>query len=68
MQANRKSAQAKQFALVPNVQPTCTYRIIALDPSMRGADGRVLTAKIEIPNEELAPGPRFWTSPRARRP
>jgi hypothetical protein len=45
---------------VPNLQTTCTYRVIALDPSVRGADGAVLTALIEIPNEELAPGPRGY--------
>ena len=44
----------------PNVPANCTYRVIALDPSVRGADGAVLTALIEIPNEELAPGPRGY--------
>jgi hypothetical protein len=58
--AKQQSARAKPAALVPNVQPTCTYRVIALDPSVRGADGAVLTAMIEIPNEELAPGPRGY--------
>lgn len=47
-----------QAALLPNPQPRCKYRIIALDPSVRGADKEILTAEIEIPNEELAPGPR----------
>jgi hypothetical protein len=55
-----KSPRAKPAALPPIVQPTCTYRVIALDPSVRGADGAVLTAAIEIPNEELAPGPRGY--------
>src|SRR3954447_4434351 len=49
---------ARQVAIVPNLQPTCTYRIVALDPGVKGADGKVLTAAIEIPNEELSPGPR----------
>jgi hypothetical protein len=43
-----------------NTQPTCTHRIIALDPTVRGADGKILTAEIDIPNEELAPGPRGY--------
>jgi hypothetical protein len=51
---------SKQVALVPNLQPTCKYRIVALDPSIRGADGNVLFSDIEIPNERLAPGPRGY--------
>lgn len=58
--ANNKSDRTKQVAIVPNLQPTCSYRVIALDPSVCGAGGKVLTAKIEIPNEELAPGPRGY--------
>jgi hypothetical protein len=57
---SQKLARAKPTALTPIVQPTCTYRVIALDPSVRGADGAVLTAMIEIPNEELSPGPRGY--------
>jgi hypothetical protein len=57
----RKPPRAKPAA--PNVQSTCTYRVVALDPSVRGADGDVLTAIIEIPNEALAPGP---SGPRVR--
>ena len=45
---------------VRDLPSTCTCRVIALDPSVRGADGAVLTALIEIPNEELAPGPRGY--------
>jgi hypothetical protein len=45
---------------VPNLQPTCKYRVVALDPSVRGSDNKVLTADIEIPNEQLAPGPRGY--------
>jgi hypothetical protein len=56
----KKPARAKPAALTPIAQPTCPYRVIALDPSVRGADGAVLTALIEIPNEELAPGPRGY--------
>jgi hypothetical protein len=51
---------ARQVALVPNLQPTCKYRIVALDPSVKGTDGKVLTAEIEIPNEQLSPGPRGY--------
>jgi hypothetical protein len=56
----KKAVTRKQVAIVPNLQPTCTYRIIALDPSIKGADGKVLTSDIEIPNEELSPGPRGY--------
>jgi hypothetical protein len=51
---------AKQVAIVANPQPTCKYRIIALDPTVKGADGKILTAEIEIPNEELSAGPRGY--------
>src|ERR1035441_5353808 len=57
---NHMPARAKPAAPTAIVQPTCPYRVIALDPSVRGADGAVLTALIEIPNEELAPGPRGY--------
>jgi hypothetical protein len=40
--------------------PHAACRIVALDPGVRGPDGRPLTAQIEIPNEELAPGPRGY--------
>ena len=53
-------AASKQVALIPNLQPTCKYRIVALDPSVRGADGDVLFADVEIPNEKLASGPRGY--------
>jgi len=46
--------------VVPHLQPTCKYRIVALDPSVRGPDRNILTAVIEIPNERLAPGPRGY--------
>jgi hypothetical protein len=55
-----KDAAARQIAVVPNLQPTCKYRIVALDPSVRGSDKKILTAVIEIPNERLAPGPRGY--------
>jgi len=51
---------ARQVVIVPNLQPTCKYRIVALDPSIVGADKKVLTAEIEIPNEQLSPGPRGY--------
>lgn len=47
----------------PVVTPTTrtrTMRIVAQDPSVRGADGRILTAEVEVPAEELAPGPRGY--------
>jgi Zn-dependent metalloprotease len=56
----KKGDPATQVAIIPNLQPTCTYRIIALDPSIKGADGKALTSLIEIPNEELSPGPRGY--------
>lgn len=32
-------------------------KIVAQDPSIKGLDGRILTASISIPAEEIAPGP-----------
>ena len=54
--AKKNATRSKPVAITP----AATYRVIALDPSVRGADGAVLTALIEIPNEELAPGPRGY--------
>jgi hypothetical protein len=34
--------------------------IIAQDPSVKKSDGKILTAQIEIPYEELSPGPRGY--------
>lgn len=51
---------SQQVAIVPNLQPTCKYRVIALDPSVRGSDKNILTADIEIPIEQLAYGPRGY--------
>lgn len=39
---------------------TRKLRIIAQDPSVRDSDGNILTTEIEIPAEELAPGPRGY--------
>ncbi len=39
---------------------TRKLRIVAQDPSVRDSDGNILTAEIEIPAEELAPGPRGY--------
>jgi hypothetical protein len=50
----------RQVAIIPNLQATCKYRVVALDPTVRGADNNVLTAEIEIPNEQLSPGPRGY--------
>lgn len=55
-----KISSTKQVAVVPNPRPFCVYRIVALDPSVRGADGKILTAEIEVPNEQLSPGPRGY--------
>jgi hypothetical protein len=57
---SKKTSDSQQVAIVPNLQPTCKYRVVALDPSVRGADNKVLTAEIEIPNEQLSPGPRGY--------
>jgi hypothetical protein len=54
------TAADKQVAIASNLEPTCKYRIIAIDPSVRGSDNKILTAVIEIPNERLAPGPRGY--------
>lgn len=56
----RKTGTTQQVAIVPHLQPTCRYRIVALDPSVRGADKKILTAEVEIPNEKLSPGPRGY--------
>ena len=50
----------KQISIIPTTLPTAQYRIVALDPSIRGSDKKILTALIEIPNEQLAPGPRGY--------
>jgi len=34
-----------------------TLRIIAQDPVVKGPDGKILTAKVDIPSEQLGPGP-----------
>jgi len=39
---------------------TRRLRIIAQDPAVRGRDGRILTAAVEIPAEDLQPGPRGY--------
>jgi hypothetical protein len=55
-----KAKNAQQVAIVPNLQPACKYRIVALDPSVIGPDGKILMADIQIPNERLADGPRGY--------
>lgn len=35
-------------------------RILAQDPAVRGRDGRILTATVEVPAEDLQPGPRGY--------
>jgi hypothetical protein len=43
-------------ALVP--QPRSRkLTIVAQDPAVKGADGEILTAEVDVPAEELAPGP-----------
>jgi hypothetical protein len=49
-----------QGTVISDLQPTCRYRVIALDPSVRGSDNQILTAEIEVPNEQLSPGPRGY--------
>lgn len=39
---------------------TRKLRIVAQDPSVKDSDGNILTTEIEIPAEELAPGPRGY--------
>ncbi len=39
---------------------TCTLRIVAQDPSVRDRAGRLLTASVEVPAEDLGPGPRGY--------
>jgi hypothetical protein len=58
--AIRPPKSARHVAIVPNRQPACKYRIIALDPTTKDRDGKILTALIEIPNEQLMPGPRGY--------
>ncbi|HKP72659.1 MAG TPA: hypothetical protein VJT82_06960 [Pyrinomonadaceae bacterium] len=45
--------------LAPPKPRTRRLTIIAQDPSIR-VDGRILTAEVEIPAEEIAPGPRGY--------
>ena len=57
------SAVSGSGPVAPTAMPTVrtrTMRIVAQDPSVRGADGRILTAAVEVPAEELAPGPRGY--------
>ena len=56
----KKPGPTQQVVIVPHLQPTCRYGIVALDPSVRGADKKILTAEVEIPNEQLSPGPRGY--------
>ena len=58
--ATRIPKSARHVAIIQNLQPTCKYRIVALDPTVKGRDGKILTSVIEIPNEELLPGPRGY--------
>jgi hypothetical protein len=39
---------------------TRTLRIVAQDPSVRDRAGRMLTASVEVPAEDLEPGPRGY--------
>lgn len=55
-----RTRTVQQIALIPNLQPTCKYRIVALDPTVRGSNNKVLYADVEIPNEKLSPGPRGY--------
>jgi hypothetical protein len=51
----------KSQAVVPIAsERTRTLTIVAQDPAVRDADGSILTASIDVPAEELAPGPRGY--------
>src|SRR3954468_22993109 len=52
--AQAKSARADMAQRVP--VRTRKLRIIAQDPAVR-VDGRILTATVEVPAEDLQPGP-----------
>src|SRR5687768_8918265 len=41
-------------------QPGRSWTILGQDPSVRDAAGRVLTAKVIVPNEQLSAGPRGY--------
>jgi hypothetical protein len=58
-----RSNSQRQVVALSDLRPTCKYRVVALDPSVRGSDNRILTAEIEIPNEQLSPGPRGFVLP-----
>src|SRR5208282_718368 len=58
--AKARLRRPSQVAVIPNLQPTCRYRVVALDPSVRGSNNQILTAEIEIPNEQLSQGPRGY--------
>lgn len=45
-----------QAAAAPQVR-TLKMRVVAQDPSVRSASGGILTAAVDVPAEELAPGP-----------
>lgn len=47
-------------ALPPPPARTRPLRVVAQDPSVRDAQGRILTAVVQVPAEELAPGPRGY--------
>lgn len=57
---NSRLGRVQQIALIPNPQPTIKYRIVALDPTVRGSNNKILYADVEIPNEKLSPGPRGY--------
>ena len=43
----------------PAPKPSRSLTIIAQDPTVR-VRGRILTARVQVPNEQLSPGPRGY--------
>lgn len=52
-----RTAAAPATAALP---PTRRMSVVAQDPSVRNPDGSILMAEIDVPAEELAPGPRGY--------
>ena len=50
----------KDIPLLTPLVRTVKMRVVAQDPSVRTADGAILTAAVDVPAEELAPGPRGY--------
>lgn len=55
-----RSPNAPASPSLSTLPPTRRMCVIAQDPSVRNRDGSILMAEIEVPAEELAPGPRGY--------